>query len=423
MYISRITGYNQNSFSLSRRQINNPSFEAKKPKELAKLASVTAAALGIPIHFQKINEKEAECEIYKIRQGLQLTELTDAYIKEPSLVRGLLELKSNGWNYDYSEAEVVAIARHNEESPEFAYELTSVLGTNGKPWNDLSQVEEFVQMYKENPELVKKFHVRNNSVDTYTILKLRESSPEFFDKLRERNYYLDLETVKSLGDLNYKYPQAVNDLLFNKKLHFNLSQISTVVPKFDKKLSNELIDLIADLELEPQETKEDLYCTLHNSFLEYPESVKDLMNWRKNDRRYMLRRYSDVSTFAEANNVAPDLLKATIIKDRTSTVFEDFNNRELADYVIKKNALTPLFDAFKEVNPEIKLDDVDLIKTIDTIFKNKVAFVRMIQDGRCNSLVEMASYVSVYNKYPDREITDSMLKNHYGIKSLFRLNS
>ena len=69
MYISRITGYNQNSFSLSRRQINNPSFEAKKPKELAKLASVTAAALGIPIHFQKINEKEAECEIYKIRQG------------------------------------------------------------------------------------------------------------------------------------------------------------------------------------------------------------------------------------------------------------------------------------------------------------------------------------------------------------------
>ena len=77
---------------------------------------------------------------------MQLTELTDAYIKEPSLVRGLLELKSNGWNYDYSEAEVVAIARHNEESPEFAYELTSVLGTNGKPWNDLSQVEEFVQM-------------------------------------------------------------------------------------------------------------------------------------------------------------------------------------------------------------------------------------------------------------------------------------
>ena len=66
---------------------------------------------------------------------------------------------------------------------------------------------------------------------------------------------------------------------------------------------------------------------------------------------------------------------------------------------------------------------IDLIKTIDTIFKNKVAFVRMIQDGRCNSLVEMASYVSVYNKYPDREITDSMLKNHYGIKSLFRLNS
>lgn len=329
--------------------------------------------------------------------------LLESYLKNQELTIGLMKKEKTNDVIDgvpyYNSKEIAAIVKANKENPEFAYELASTLGNSSEiSSRDIEVIE---QNLRTNPGIVKLFK-KESSTDTARVLRAYQMDPVYTSHAHE---YVKPSNLAAFIELRKNYSDEVNKLTLRDDVILSPDVVAKLSPIYKKKT--------AQVENFIKITKGQDY-SLFNIYIQYPEAFSKF--WGKildvDMLEIVCRAYSTAGKyFTMANNA------------RKTVFFQSDIN--IARFALAAKNTEPFFDAIKEKNPNIELDNVKSLKEFSLLYqdeKNKLNFKRMLEDGRCSSLENMISMLDVYTKNPNTKITDrQILLKDDALAELFNL--
>ena len=426
-----ITPINNNNYSIYSRKIKNqespeiieaPSVDSVsfQGKNIAKSDKSVLSFLKLPFtalaeRYNAYKEHRIDTKVAEARIGAFLSSesrvyrdinykenkklLLEAYSENEELTKGLMKKERGndllGELPYYNSKEIAAIVKANKEDPELAYKLASTLGNN--PEISSSDIEVIEQNLRDNAGIVRLFK-QDSSKDTARVLRAYQMDPVYTSQAYE---FVHPSNLAAFIELRKNYPEEVNKLTLREDVMLTPDVVAKLSPVYKKKTS-QVEDFL-------KITKGKDYA-LFNIYLQYPEFFTKF--WGKILAPEMLekvcRAYSTAGKYCEMASQA-----------------QMWGITDIARFALAAKNTEPFFDAVKEKNPNIKLDNVESLKEFSVLYqdeKNKLNFKRMLEDGRCSSLEDMISMLSVYKKNPNTKITDrQILLKDDALAELFNL--
>lgn len=315
----------------------------------------------------------------------------------------------------YTDAAKIVIVKAYEENPEKALYLSKILQKD----NSNLYPEDLLDKMNSNYEELSNY-INNGSclLDAYKRLNLVEKNPNLYNIAQYdvvKNSELELYDKYCVDEESKALLEKVIELtknnVFGRTTGEHYIQLANYCKKYPdipgkviENLNKCYIDEKTDKVLEEYSNKWDelleLMSKVHTMdiikafpFLENADIVNFASTYVSNDTElsdFVVKITKTEKLFKEILTVNPDFASA---KKLNEYIYEGEKLRAQKKYLHRED--DPLLDFINGLNE----DNIKL-------------YERMVKDKRCHSLTSMQNLLKLYEKYPDKEITDEMVERY-----------
>ena len=405
----KIQNVSNKTFLADTVSFKGKTLSAEVAKKGKKTILTALASLAVFLGIKKTTSNNSPMVQNKTEQDSLLTESQKLARKLATQVysRDLPNGYTRYYN-SFNETAVDGIVKLYEETqdPEKVFELAKILEEKEtlSPDDTLYVIEK----YKENPNRVSEFKL--NRQDFFiNILKScdisEELTREIVQKMEKNGLYcyqpnvisdfvenahsLDLDTVK-------KY-------LNESRVPLNLKTVIDLT-KLDKDYSKEIEQIIGFIKqtgIPRYDISDTFVAEILPHYIEDYQSVRRLTTvLEKADAKQMI-------PLIKAYNVDPELTETLIQKIAKDSHCKPskVSGEKVAEMALNIHSNKERILALAGIDWDF-VDFKTLTKMLDDINANPTTIDRIIKDGRCRNYKK---FIDIYNKYPDKEITDKLI--------------